>query len=88
MYTCLDICPDLSFSADWVQYEVKETNIWEYMSGLLGKLDKMVFSAIIYGEQLLVTSCLLSYTSNPFWKRIYSKRKEFAPLGANSYHLE
>ena len=30
-------------------------------------------------EITLVTSCLLSNISSPFWKGIYSKRKEFAP---------
>ena len=27
-----------------------------------------------------VTSCWLSCIPDPFWKRVYSKRKEFAPL--------
>ena len=30
-------------------------------------------------ETTFVTSCLLSWTLAPFWKGVYSKRKEFAP---------
>ena len=31
--------------------------------------------------------CLLSCALNPFWKRIYTKRKEFAPLGSTFFPL-
>ena len=35
-----------------------------------------------------MTSCLFSCISNPFCKRIYSKKKEFAPRGVNYFLLE
>ena len=38
-------------------------------------------------EITFVTSCLLSHTCYPFWKGIYSKRKEFA-TGANSFLID
>ena len=34
---------------------------------------------------ILVTSCLLFWTVEPFQYRVYSERKEFSPKGANSF---
>ena len=51
-----------------------------------GKFDS--FSAILTRETTLVTSCLCSSTSSPFWKGVCFQRKEFAlPLGADSFLL-
>ena len=36
-------------------------------------------------ETTFVTSCLMSYTLNSFWKGVCSKRKEFAPLGSKFF---
>ena len=33
----------------------------------------------------LVTSCLPPWKGKPFWSIVYSKKKDFAPRGANSY---
>ena len=40
------------------------------------------FSAILIRGITLLTSCLASYTPNPFWQVVHSKRKEFAPKGS------
>ena len=37
------------------------------------------FPSYFTREKTFVTSCLLSYTTSPFWKGVYSKREEFAP---------
>ena len=37
-------------------------------------------------EITFVTSCLHSCTSNPFWKGVYSKMQEFAPLFSLKYN--
>ena len=39
-------------------------------------------------ETTLMTSCLLPGTRKPFQNRVYSKSKEFAPEGANSFLKE
>ena len=36
----------------------------------------------------LFTFSLPSCISNPFWKGVYSKRKEFAPIGSKFFPLE
>ena len=69
-----------------------------YLSWTLRGLDTHSrFSAIFYrrglgvqgegggGKATFLTSWLLSYTSLPFWKRVYSKRKEFIPLGSKFF---
>ena len=36
-------------------------------------------------ETTFVTSWLFSCTTSPFWKWVYSKRKEFAPIGSKFF---
>ena len=43
------------------------------------------FSAILYKGNNFMTSYLPSCTLSPFWKEIYSKRKEFAPTGSKFF---
>ena len=43
------------------------------------------FSSILTRKATIVTSCLLSCTPTTDWKGVYSKRKEFAPVGANYF---
>ena len=39
------------------------------------------------GRRLDFSFYLLSYTTKPIWKRVYSKRKEFAPAGSKFFLL-
>ena len=39
------------------------------------------FTAIFDKGNIFVITCVLSCTTNPFWKGVYSKRKEFAWKG-------
>ena len=55
-------------------------------NSILWRLDTLgIFSAIFTRETTFVTSCLLSYAPNSFWKGIYSKRKEFASTGSKFF---
>ena len=45
-------------------------------------------SVIFTRETTFVTFCLLFCTSIPFWKRVYSKRKEFAPKGSKFFSFK
>ena len=37
------------------------------------------------GDNFFVTSCLFYYKPSIFWKGIFSKRKEFAPMGSKFF---
>ena len=43
------------------------------------------FSVMLSRETIVVTSCLLSCNPGPFWKGVYSRRKEFAPKGSKFF---
>ena len=45
----------------------------------------LCFSTNLQRETTLVTSCLLLWTKNAIQNRVYFLRKEFAPMGANSF---
>ena len=51
-------------------------------------LETVDFSLFPLRETTYVTSCFIFYTSVPFWKGVYSKRKEFTPLGASVFISE
>ena len=61
---------------------------WWWRIVLLEGLDahKIIFIAIFSArETVFMTSCLLSCTSSPFWKGVFSKSKEFAPKGSKFF---
>ena len=44
-----------------------------------------VFQPFLQRGKTFVTPCLLSWTMQSFQKKAFSSRKEFAPMGANSF---
>ena len=44
-----------------------------------------IHGRLLPGETTLVTSCLLYCLSIPYWKAVYSIRKEFAPFGSKLF---
>ena len=60
-----------------------------YIPDALKSLDTIGrFFTILDKGDIFVTSCLLSTHKSPSEKWIYSKREEFARVGANSFLLE
>ena len=55
------------------------------MIAFKGNEDTWQIYAILDKEIDHVTSCLLSWTWSPFWKGVYSERKEFAPKGSKFF---
>ena len=49
------------------------------------KYTAMIFYCFLQREITFGMSCFLSWTMQPFQKRVFSLRKEFAPRGANSF---
>ena len=69
-----------SFPAQtWVFYNLKK-KLWVQFMGI-GYTWLIFFSTILTREANSVTSCLLSCTPVPFWKRVYSKRKKNCSKG-------
>ena len=64
----------------WV---LKESPHWNYSDQILEMTSG--FSSIYTSERTFGTSCLLSCTPRPFWKGVFSKRKEFSPIGVDSF---
>ena len=66
---------------------------WYYDSGISIYRNKANFSTlnelgtppVLNREVTFVTSCLLSSTPSTLPKRVYSKKKEFAPRGSKSF---
>ena len=64
---------------------VSSTSILTQASG--HRIHLINFPPCLTREITFVTSCLRSCTSNPFWKGVYSERKEFAPMGSKFFHF-
>ena len=63
----------------------KSTMSDHYENCTLRDIYLVVFLSFCTRETTLVTSCMLFCTPNPFWKRVCSKRKEFAPKGSKFF---